>query len=114
MANFQEDIKQWVSIDNQLKKLNLQCKMLRQEKKEKEYNIFNYAEDNSLQNAIIEITDGKLKFQQSKTTSPLTFKFLENCLKECIHNEEQVKTIIKFIKQKRETKYENRISRSYK
>ena len=100
MANFQEDIKQWVSIDNQLKKLNLQCKMLRQEKKEKEYNIFNYAEDNSLQNAIIEITDGKLKFQQSKTTSPLTFKFLENCLKECIHNEEQVKTIIKFIKQK--------------
>lgn len=114
MADFQEDIKDWVNIDNQLKKLNLQCKMLRQEKKNKEYNIFNYAEDNELQNAIIEITDGKLKFQQYKQSSPLTFKFLENCLNECINNEEQVKTIIKYIKQKREIKYENKISRSYK
>jgi len=114
MANFQENIKEWVLIDNQIKKLNLQCKMLRQEKKDKEFNIFNYAEDNSLQNAIIEITDGKLKFQQYKTTSPLTFKFLEDCLNDCINNEDQVKTIIKYIKQKRETKYENKISRTYK
>ena len=87
--------------------------MLRQEKKDKEFNIFNYAEDNQLQNAIIEITDGKLKFQQYKQTTPLTFKFLENCLNECINNQEQVTSIIKYIKQKRETKYESKISRTY-
>jgi len=113
MSNFQQDIKEWVSIDNELKKLNLKVKMLRQEKKDKEFNIFNYAEDNQLQNAIIEITDGKLKFQQYKQTTPLTFKFLENCLNECINNEEQVKSIIKYVKQKRETKYESKISRTY-
>jgi hypothetical protein len=113
MTDFQNDIKEWVTIDNKLKNLNLQSKILRQHKKDKEFEIFNYAETNSLQNAIIEITDGKLKFQQYKQTSPLTFKFLENCLSECINNEDQVKSIIKFIKQKRETKYENKISRSY-
>jgi hypothetical protein len=46
MSNFQQDIKEWVSIDNELKKLNLKVKMLRQEKKDKEFNIFNYAEEN--------------------------------------------------------------------
>ena len=114
MSNFQENIQEWVSLDNKIKKMNLQLKTLRNEKNELTYNIFDYAQENNLQNAIIEITDGKLKFQQSKSSSPLTFKFIESCLNQCISNEEQVKAIIKFIKEQREYKYSNTISRSYK
>lgn len=113
MAEFQENIQNWVALDNKIKKFNQEMRTLRSQKNELTYQIFDYAESNNLQNAVIEITDGKLKFQQNKTTSPLTFKFIESCLNQCISNEEQVKMIIKFIKQQRESKYTNGISRSY-
>ena len=114
MSDFQENIQNWVSLDNKIKKLNQEAKELRNKKNELTYEIFDYAQENNLQNAVIEITDVKLKFQQSKTTSPLTFKFIESCLNQCISNEEQVKAIIKFIKQQRDYKYTNAIARSYK
>ena len=38
---------------------------------------------------------------------------LEECLNECIQNEDQVKQIIKFIKSKREFKYVSDIKRFY-
>ena len=114
MSEFQENIQNWVSLDNKIKKINREARELRSQKNNLTYEIFDYAESNNLQNAVIEITDGKLKFQQSKTTAPLTFKFVESCLNQCISNEEQVKMIIEFIKQQRESKYTNGIVRSYK
>lgn len=112
--SFQENIKQWVNIDNQIKAHNNQIKELRQTKNNLTDNIIGYVETNSLDDAIVEITDGNLKFQNVKHTSPLTFTFLEKCLNQCIGNEKQVKDIIKFIKSKRETSYVNTIKRSYK
>jgi|TARA_B100000925_G_scaffold162389_1_gene121878 ferritin len=111
--NFEEDIKNWVTIDNQIKKASETIKELRNKRSHFSTRIFSYAEENNLENAVIEISDGKLKFQQCKQTSPLTFRFLEECLNECIQNEDQVKQIIKFIKSKREYKYVSDIKRSY-
>ena len=113
MSNFQENIQGWVSLDNKIKKMNQQLKTLRNEKNELMYNIFDYAQENNLQNAIIEITDGKLKFQQSKSSSPLTFKFVERCLNDVIPNEKQVEQIIQYIKEKREFRYTSEIKRIY-
>ena len=62
--------------------------------------------------APIKITK-ELKFQNTRVTAPLTFKFLEECLNECINGEEQVKQIIKYIKSKRDVKYVSDIKRSY-
>ena len=45
--------------------------------------------------------------------SPLTFKLVEEVLKEIISNEEDVKSIIKAIKNKREKKYVYDIRRTY-
>ena len=78
--SFQENIKQWVNIDNQIKAHNNQIKELRQTKNKLTDNIIGYVETNSLDDAIVEITDGNLKFQNVKHTSPLTFTFLEKCL----------------------------------
>jgi len=61
----------------------------------------------------IQISDGKLKFVQLKETQPLTFKYLETCLKEIIKNEEQVNKIVDYIKNKREVKYVADIKRFY-
>ena len=66
-----------------------------------------------MSHARIQISDGLLKFQNNKVTSPLTFKFLKQCLSECIENEEKVEQLINYIKEKREVKYVPDIKRLY-
>ena len=112
-GNFQKNIQDWVSIDNKIKKLSLEVKELRQNKNNLTDQIFVYAENNNLENAVIQISDGKLKFQNVKSTPPLTFKFIEECLGDIISDEDKVKSIIKYIKSKREPKYSYDIKRSY-
>lgn len=107
------NIKSWVELDNSIKKLNDQIKSMREQRSVLTKDITTYINDKNLNNATIEITDGMLKFHTVKQTSPLTFKFLETCLMDCIGNEEQVLNIIKYIKSKREIKYYNDIKRSY-
>lgn len=108
-----ESIQQWVNFDDQLKSYTNKVKELRLKRNNLTISILDIAEKNNLQNAVIEISDGKLKFQNVKQTSPLNFKFLKQCLSECISDEDSVKNIIDYIKQKREIKYFNDIKRSY-
>jgi len=75
--------------------------------------ILDHAEESNMENAVIEITDGKLKFQSTRVTAPLTFRMLEECLKECINGDDQVKQIIKYVKSKREVKFIPDIKRTY-
>uniref|UniRef100_A0A6C0CQG0 Uncharacterized protein n=1 Tax=viral metagenome TaxID=1070528 RepID=A0A6C0CQG0_9ZZZZ len=110
---FEKNIKEWVALDNQEKKLKERVKDIRSTKNSISDKILIYTEENNLAHATIQISDGKLKFQNNKITSPLTFKFLEKCLNECIENKEQVDAIIKFIKSSRESKYEASIKRMY-
>tara|TARA_B100001179_G_scaffold165133_1_gene121441 strand:- start:544 stop:891 length:348 start_codon:yes stop_codon:yes gene_type:complete len=111
---FQTNIQNWVNIDNKIKNLQQELKNLRSERHTTADSIFTYVETNNLENAIVQISDGKLKFQNVKSTSPLTFKFIEECLNECMKDENQVKQLIKFIKQKRTFQYNYDIKRSYK
>lgn len=112
-SEFQKNIQNWVTLDNQIKTLNQQVKQLRVNRNSLTGNIFNYAESNNLENAVIQISDGKLKFQNVKQTAPLTFKLVKEVLSECIQNEEHVNVIIEAIKNKRESKYVYDIKRTY-
>ena len=109
--SFEENIKKWVAIDNQIKSLNEQTKKLREEKNSAEETIMSYVETNQLSNATINITNGKLRFVNTKQTSPLTLKYVEDCLQKCIGNHTQVKQIMKVIKDSREVNYSADIKR---
>jgi seryl-tRNA synthetase len=109
--SFENQIQQWVSLDNQLKQLNEKTKELRDKRNILEEKITNYASSNNLSNAIVEISDGKLKFVNTKVQEPLTFKYLEKTLSEVIKNESQVKLIMEHIKQKRSAKIVPEIKR---
>lgn len=111
--DFTENIRNWVTIDNRIKKYQDEIKKDRKIRNQLTENILEQAEGSNMQHAVIEITDGKLKFQNNRITAPLTFRFLEECLKECISGEDEVKQIIKYIKSKREVKYVLDIKRSY-
>ena len=115
MSNeFQENIKEWVSIDNRIKNLQQNVKELRQTKNDLTDNIFQYAENNNLENAVIQISDGKLKFQNVKSTSPLTFVLLKEGLNECIQDSEKVESLIQYIKSKRTSRINYDIKRTYR
>ena len=112
LMSFQENIRSWVALDNRLKILNDEARVIREERNNLGEVINNYVETQNLQNATIEISDGKLKFQNSKVSQPLTFRLVENCLSE-IMDQEQAKQIIKYIKSKREVRHVHDIKRSY-
>ena len=106
-------IQNWVELDNELKKLNERAKDVRTRKNDIEDKIMTYVEDNNMNNSVVNIMDGKIKFCETKQTSPLTLGFLEKCLREVIANQGQVKQIVDYIKSKRETKMVPEIKRYY-
>ena len=109
--SFQNQVQQWVLIDNQIKILNDKVKELREKRSSTTENLLNYASTNNLTSSVIQISDGKLKFANTKVTEPLTFKYVEKTLGEVIKNETQVKLIMEHLKNKRETKIVSEIKR---
>ena len=114
MSDFQDNIKAWVAIDNELKIVNNRAKELRDERRDIQEEIIEYVETNKLSNATVNISDGQLKFANVRQQGALTYTHVKNCLMDCIQDEEDVKKIMKYIKQKREVKYVPDIKRSYK
>jgi len=109
--SFENQIQQWVILDNQTRQLNEKLKELRDKKNQLASNITKYAENNEMMNSSIKISDGRLKIANTKVAEPLTYKYIERTLGEIIKNEEQVKTIMTYIKQRREHKIVQEIKR---
>ena len=111
MSSFEQQVQQWVSVDNQIRVLTEKLHDLRDNKNNIGENLTYYISSNDLKNATIQISDGKLKFVTTKVTAPLTFKYVEKTLGEVIKNEKQVQQIVNYLKQKRETKLVPEIKR---
>lgn len=109
--SFEGQIQQWVSLDNQIKQLTEKTKELREKRNVLEENITTHANNNNMSNATVQISDGRLRFINTKITEPLTFKYLEKTLAEVIKNESQIKLIMEHIKQKRNVKVVQEIKR---
>ena len=112
--SIQKSIKSWVQVDNQIKRLSTHVGELRSQRKNIQDHITCYAEENNLDNTVIEITDGSLRFNNYKQTAPLTFKYINKCLNDCINDENTVNKLMTYIKENREFKYQNGIKRNYK
>ena len=61
MGDFEKNIQEWVMIDNQLKLYNEKIKELRDKKAKLTEKLNVQANDNGYKDAVIQITDGKLK-----------------------------------------------------
>jgi hypothetical protein len=112
--SFESNIKEWVKIDDQLKLLQQKQKELREKKCELNHEINTYIETNHLNNSIIQISDGSLKYNSSKISQPLTFRFVRECLSNCISNQESVEQLMNYIKEHRESKINYELKRYYK
>lgn len=111
--SFEQNIKNWVIYDDQIKDANNKLKILREKKNSLTTDIFSYANENNLTSSMIKISDGKLKLTTIKAQMPLTYKFIQQCLNELISDQDKVNQIVEYIKQKRESKIVDEIRRTY-
>jgi len=109
--SFEQQVQQWVQLDNQIKTLNEKLKELRENKHTLTESLTKQAERNNVKHSPLQISDGKLKFVSVNTTNPLTFKYVEKCLGEIIQSKDQVVKIIDYLKKNREIKQVNDIRR---
>jgi hypothetical protein len=108
--NLEEQLKNWIIYDNQLKLLNEKIHAIRDKKAKLTESILS---TRNLSDSSINISDGKLLFKNTKIIAPLTFKYLEKTLGEIIKNDIQLKQIIGQIKSKREISIIPEIKRIY-
>ena len=111
--SFEENIKKWVLIDNQIKILNEKVRSLRSNRDNVNDSIQEYVKSQELREASVQISDGTLKFVESKNIQPISLQFVKMCLGEIINDNEQVEKIMSYIKQKRNYKTSADIKRVY-
>ena len=106
--SFENSIRKWIEVDNSIKEKQLSIKQFKIEKEQHSENILEYMAENNLENATIKIGDGKLRLIENNIPQALTFKFICESLceyfKDDEDNEELVKEIIIFIKERRNHK----------
>ena len=84
--------------------INQELNNIKNEKNKVKIKIINYMIENEIGNKNIKIGNENLKLLQVKQIQPLSFKFLKDCLEECISNQHQIDELISFIKSKRSVK----------
>ena len=112
-ADFTESIKQWVSLDNQVKAYYDKAKEVREQRNELADSIIEYVDTSGLNNTTVKISDGKLRFAPTKQTSSLTLSYVEDCLHKCLGDSDIVKQTMMYIKKNREVKVSRDIKRTY-
>lgn len=112
-----ESVKNWVRIDNEIKGLNDKIKELRDERRTSEVALRSWADPLMAQGkkATINISDGKLRFVETKQVSPLTLKYVEERLIACLGEAQRaaVEQIMNDIKENREYKLVQEVKRVY-
>ena len=98
---FYLDLKEWNNIDKEVQNLQENINKLKNKKNNLKNNIITFVENNNLNNAIIKINNDQLRFINYKSFQPLTYKFLKECLIECIKDKEQVELLFNYIKEQR-------------
>jgi len=106
-------IKRWVELDNRIKETSEEVRDIRTEKAVINDEILEIIEEKKLEQATVNISDGKLRFVSTKHTAPLTLAYIEKCLGELITNGKQVEQIMTYIKKNRESKTTMEIKRVY-
>lgn len=110
---FKMNIRQWVDLDNQHKQYNEILKEIREKKSTVLTNINDHVNTNKLQDAMVKISDGRIKFALVKNVRPLTLQYVKQCLSEKIENPETVDKLMNHIKSNRDYTYTEDIKRYY-
>ena len=110
--DFISNVKKWTLLDTQLKIVNEKTKKMRELKNSLTSEICNYVNNNHLQKNI-GINDGELRLYEKREYSPLSYSYIEECLRSIIQNPEHIEYIIQYLKDNREIKIIQDIKRTF-
>lgn len=96
---FKEVVVNWVKIDDDIRSLNQKIKDLKDEKKEFEVFILEYM--NTINESTINISDGKLRLNRSKTKAPLKEENIQSALLDITKDSNKALELTKYIFQSR-------------
>lgn len=120
--SIQASVKDWVSVDNRIRSLSEQLKELRDQKKQHEEQMVTWASaattsnGDTVQRPVIKISDGKLRFVETKQTAPLSLKYVEERLRAILptpDHDETVMLIMNDLKSNRDVKIVQEVKRVY-
>ena len=111
--SLEDNIKTWVSLDNEFRRINKKLQEIKSKKNEVNDNIITYFHENNINSPTINISDGKLQLIETKQANALTYKFLEECLNDYFKDEKQTEKLINFIKSKRSYNLNQSLKRIY-
>jgi len=109
--SFESNIQKWVMLDNQIKLYNDKIKQLRDEKNAIGAEARKQAESSGHKGSVIQITDGRLRFTETRVTEPLSFRYIDETLINIIPNPESRSKIISCLKENRGSKLISEIKR---
>uniref|UniRef100_A0A6C0BUM8 Uncharacterized protein n=1 Tax=viral metagenome TaxID=1070528 RepID=A0A6C0BUM8_9ZZZZ len=104
-------IKEWVSIDNRMRELSKQQKILRENKKEITKSLVEVMKSNEID--CFDINDGQLMYSQTKTKAPLNKKNISTILLSYFGDNkiEQIEDLTRHLLENREEKIRENVRR---
>ena len=99
--SIENQLREWVTIDDKLRVMYENIKELRAKKTSLSASIQNNLSTN---NTKLPLGDGHIKLVNTRINEPLTFAYLDKSLRGIIKNEQQVQIIIDHIKNSRSSK----------
>ena len=108
-----QNVRDWINIDNEIKKLQKIIREKRKEKKSLTEGLVDVMKSNDIE--CFDITDGQLLYTQTKSKAPLSKKHLLKSLTEYFKNDpQQIRELSKHIMDSREEKVRENIKRKIK
>ena len=109
--DFKTSIKKWVQIDNKQKDIRLLSSNLKKEKDKLQMFITEYMENNNMQKKNILLNDGKLQYSTTKSTKPISKKYIIDKLTPYFNSKDKATEIADLLYENRETTFKSTIKR---
>jgi len=106
---FVKNIQNWITLDNNIKRINKGLREIKNKKNVLERDIITFASSNNLNNKVLNLNETKLRFDVSTSYPSISIKLLREVLEETIEEPEGIEVIMDRISKKREKLSKNNI-----
>ena len=111
--SFEDNVRQWTILDTKIRLANAQLREMRISRDNLSKSVCDHMKQTGIDKRKIEIADSKIEVSEKKEYSSLTMGYLEKCLSAIIQEQESVKHILQYIKDKREIKKSVELKRTF-
>ena len=110
--DFKENVKEWITLDDDIKTLNLALKERKQKKNELTPKVLEFMNEYEVHD--VKTTDGQLKFSKSLTSKPLNKKYLVSRLGDFFKDYTKGEKAVDFIYENRDKEEKLKLKRIIK